>query len=57
VFWIGITICVLVIVVLTWIGASMTRRGLPNDWESGERRRRTRDQGPIYGPGDHDPYR
>lgn len=57
-FWIGITVCVLVIVMLTWVGASMTRSGLPNDWESGTgRRRKRRDHGaPIYGPNDHDPY-
>lgn len=32
-FWIGIAIAVGLICLLTWIGAAMTRRGLPNDWE------------------------
>jgi len=32
-FWIGIGVAVGTIVLLTWIGAAMTRRGLPNNWE------------------------
>ena len=32
-FWIGVTVAVLIICLLTWIGAAMTRRGLPNNWE------------------------
>ena len=33
-FWIGVAIAVGLICVLTWIGAAMTRRGLPNAWEA-----------------------
>ena len=32
-FWIGIAVAVGLIFLLTWIGAAMTRRGLPNNWE------------------------
>lgn len=55
-FWIVITVSVLIIFVLTWFGAKMTRRGLPNGWEGGKRNRRGDHGAPIYGPNDHDPY-
>lgn len=55
-FWIVITVSVLVIFVLTWFGAKMTRRGLPNGWEGGKRSRRGDHGAPIFGPNDHDPY-
>lgn len=42
-FWIAIGVAVLIIVLLTWFGASMTRRGLPNGWER---------RGPLL-PGPH----
>ena len=44
-FWIGVTVAVVVICLLTWIGAAMTRRGLPNNWE--------RDHGGAIVPGPH----
>lgn len=49
-FWIGVTIAVLIICLLTWVGAAMTHRGLPNNWE-----RRGRG-GFIPGPHGHDGY-
>ena len=55
-FWIVITVSVLIIFVLTWFGAKMTRRGLPNGWEGGKRTRRGDHGALIYGPNDHDPY-
>ncbi|MBL8560259.1 MAG: hypothetical protein JNM47_16170 [Hyphomonadaceae bacterium] len=55
-FWIAVIISVLIIFLLTWFGASMTRRGLPNGWENRNRRRRGGHGGPIYGPNDHDPF-
>jgi len=57
-FWIVITVSVLIIFLLTWFGAKMTRQGLPNGWEGkgGGRRRRGDHGAPIYGPNDHDPY-
>jgi hypothetical protein len=54
-FWVVILVSVLIIFALTWFGANMTRRGLPNGWEGGKRRRHDRGA-PIYGPNDHDPY-
>lgn len=48
-FWIAIGVAVGVICLLTWIGAAMTRRGLPNRWERGG--------GPfVPGPGGDDYY-
>lgn len=44
-FWIVVAGSVGVIFLLTWIGAAMTRRGLPNNWE--------RRDGPFV-PGLHD---
>ena len=32
-FWVGVAVAVGLIFLLTWIGAAMTRRGLPNSWE------------------------
>jgi hypothetical protein len=32
-FWIVIAISVGIIFLLTWIGAAMTRRGIPTRWE------------------------
>lgn len=32
-FWIVIAVSVGLIFLLTWIGAAMTRRGLPTQWE------------------------
>lgn len=46
-FWIGIAVAVGVIGLLTWIGAAMTRKGLPNNWE--------RRGGPFV-PGEDDFY-
>jgi hypothetical protein len=45
-FWIAIAVAVGIICLLTWIGAAMTRRGLPNRWE--------RRDGMIPGPGGDD---
>lgn len=47
-FWIGVAIAVGLICLLTWIGAAMTRRGLPNSWE------RRGGGGFIPGPHDND---
>jgi hypothetical protein len=49
-FWIGVAVAVGLICLLTWIGAGMTRRGLPNGWE---RRRR---RGGAFIPGPDDDY-
>jgi hypothetical protein len=46
-FWIGIAVAVGLICLLTWIGAAMTRRGLPNNWER-------RDGAFVPGPHDDD---
>lgn len=32
-FWIVVAVSVGLIFLLTWVGAAMTRRGLPNNWE------------------------
>jgi hypothetical protein len=45
-FWIGIVIAVGIIFLLTWIGAAMTRRGLPTAWERDGR----------FIPGPHDDF-
>lgn len=55
-FWIAIAISVLIIFLLTWFGAKLTRQGLPNGWESRGRRRRGDHGAPIFGPNDHDPH-
>lgn len=55
-FWIVIAVSVLIIFLLTWFGAKLTRQGLPNGWEGGSKRRRGSHGGPIYGPNDHDPF-
>lgn len=48
-FWIGIAVAVVLICLLTWIGAGMTRRGIPNGWE-----KRGGPFVPGPGHGDHD---
>ncbi len=56
-FWIVVIVSVLIIFLLTWFGAKMTRQGLPNGWEAKGSRRRRGDHGaPIYGPNDRDPF-
>ena len=53
-FWIGVTVAVVVICLLTWIGAAMTRRGLPNNWERGHGGGIV--PGPHYSDGYNDDY-
>jgi hypothetical protein len=45
-FWIVIAVSVGIIFLLTWIGAAMTRRGIPNQWERDGR----------FMPGPHDDF-